>query len=155
MSRCGFESREDRLTLVTLTRDDKTGEVMAHRDKTVDLSSYRGLEITSVTVRTVNAEDTLEAAARVLPADDKPVDGNVFGLMMRQQMQVQAITGYTTLEGNVRKCVAPLESLNWNSRTREYIGEIYDFLNGLTMKERDDFREALAGGAKLPSSPAT
>ncbi len=76
--------------------------------------------------------------------------------MMRQQQVAQAITGYVDSAGVSKVCPdGCIESTQWSSRTREFVGEVFDYMNGLSLEERLDFRAALAGGAKPSTSPAT
>lgn len=113
--------------------------------RTVDLGDIRDLDIKEVTVRSVNGDDMVEAASRCVPPDGKPIDGNLFGLMLRQQMVAQAISGFMSVGGERVKCVGPcLDSLMWSSRTREFVGELFDYVNGVSQEERDSFRKALA-----------
>jgi len=113
--------------------------------KTVDLSEIRDLDISEVTMRAVNGDDAVEAASRCVPPDGRPVDSNLFGLMIRQQMVAQSITSFVTVDGVRTKCNGPcLESLTWAARTREYVGEIFDYLNGVSREERESFQKALA-----------
>ena len=91
----------------------------------------------------------MAAAARCVPPDGTPIDGNIFGLTMRQQTIAQAIVSYrkvgnTELVTSTGPCV---DSTKWSSRTREFVGEIYDYMNGVGMEEREGFRKALASGA--------
>jgi hypothetical protein len=111
--------------------------------KKVDLSSIRDIDIKSITVRSVNGEDTLDAAVRVVPGEGQQIDGNIFNIMMRQHMIAQSIT---EVDGKAVTGPCCLESLRWSARTREFVGEIYDFVNGVDPKERENFMKALAGG---------
>ncbi len=113
--------------------------------RTFDLSKYRDLDIKSVSMRTVNGDDTLDAGSRCIPPDGTPLDGNIFNILMRQQVIAQAITGFTPSEGAATVSNGPcLVSLQWNSRTREFIGEVFDYMNGVEASEREDFRKTLA-----------
>jgi len=97
-------------------------------------------------MRTVNGEDTLDSASRCIPPDGTQLDGNIFNLIMRQQILAQAITSFTKLDGTVAPSTGPcLDSLNWSARTREFVGEIFDYMNGVDGDEREDFRKALVG----------
>lgn len=118
--------------------------------KTVDLSGYRDLDITSITMRSVNAEDTLAAAARCTPPDGASiVHPNLFNIMLRQQLLIESI-----VEVNGKPCNGPcLEAMTWSTRTREFLGEIFDYLNAIDDKERSDFQKGLAG--KLSQSRPT
>lgn len=81
------------------------------------------------------------------------MDGNLFNLLMRQQIQAQAITAYVTIEGVTVPANGPcLESLRWAARTREFIGEIFDYMNGVGGDEREDFRKSLVVQS-TPGSP--
>lgn len=118
--------------------------------KTVDLTKIRDIDLDSVTVRDVNAEDMLDASARCIAPDGSGVDPNLFHLMLRQQMVAQAIVDYVPRGGEKAGSLVTVadscqESLTWSSRTREFVGEIWDYLNAVSQNERDDFRRALAG----------
>lgn len=117
--------------------------------KTVDLRTKRDLDLDEITIRTTNGDDTLDAAARSIPIDGGEIQPNIFGLTMRQQTLAGAIVSFKKRgDSETRTCNGPcLESLKWNSRTREYVAEIYDYLNGVTQEERDGFRAELAGSA--------
>ncbi len=120
--------------------------------RTFDLSKYRDLDVKSLMMRSINGEDTLDAATRCIPPDGTQIDGNIFNVIMRQQITAQAITGYVDLNGVSTVSSGPcLESLRWNSRTREFIGEIFDHMNGVSSDEREDFRKALV--QSTPGSP--
>lgn len=122
--------------------------------KTVDLSKLRDLDLDRVTVRSVNADDIMEAAARCVPPDGGALDGNLFSMMLRHQMVAQSVCDFTmrgsgevvTVQGSCQ------DSLQWSSRTREFVGEIFDHLNGVAADERDAFRKALATSS-TPGSP--
>lgn len=112
--------------------------------RTFDLSKYRDLDIKSVTVRSVNGNDTLDAAARCIPPDGGNLDQNVFVLLMRQQIIAQSILSYTDANGKTVSCTGPcLDSIGWSARTREFLGEIFDHMNGVSAEEREDFRKSL------------
>lgn len=123
---------------------------MRARQRTVDLSRYDRLDIKSITMRETNANDTMDAAARSLPPDGQGISAQQFGLEMRNQAVISSIIGYDgkTLTG---PC---MEYMDWSNRTREFVGEIYDYLNGVSDEERTDFRKALAGGAVADSIPS-
>jgi hypothetical protein len=123
--------------------------------KTVDLSAIRDLDLDRVTVKSVNADDMMDAAARCTPPDGGQLDPNLFSMALRQQLIAQAIKDFTPRSGdNTGKVVVVQgscqDSLNWNSRTREYVGEVFDYLNGVGQQEREDFRKALmsTGGSQ-------
>lgn len=111
----------------------------------VDLSKYRDLDIRGITMRSVNGNDTLDASARCIPPDGGGLDGNIFVLLLRQQLLAQSIESYVTLEGKTvtKTGSACLESIEWSGRTREFVGEIFDHINGVRADEREDFRKAL------------
>ena len=122
--------------------------------KTVDLREIRDLDLMEVTLRSVNGDDAVEAASRCVPPDGRPVDQNLFGMMIRQQMVAQSIVGFTSIDGMKIKCTGPcLESLQWSARTREFVGEIFDYLNGVSADERESFQKALA--PKKESTPGS
>jgi len=113
--------------------------------KTVDLGKYRDLDIKEVTMRSVNGDDMLDAASRCIPVDGQPIDGNIFNMMLRQQVIAQAIIGYSPIVGERVKMSGPcLDSLTWSSRTREFVAALFDHMNGVDADEREDFRKALA-----------
>lgn len=111
----------------------------------MDLSKYRDLDIKGITMRSVNGNDSLDAASRCVPPDGKDLDGNLFMMLLRQQIIAQSIVSYTNLSGEVVKTngVACLESLDWSGRTREFLGVLFDHLNGVSSDEREDFHRAL------------
>jgi hypothetical protein len=117
--------------------------------KTMDLSKIRDIDLDSVTVRDVNADDMMDAAARCVPPDGSSLDGNLFSMSLRQQLVATAIVDYVPRTGDRAKQLVTSDgscqdSLNWSSRTREFVGEIFDYLNGVSQDERDAFRKALA-----------
>jgi hypothetical protein len=113
-------------------------------NKTFDLSKIPNLTILSVTMKPVTGQDVLDAAVRSVPLNGSRVDDAILGIMMRQQTVAQAIVAYTSLNGQVHHtpegCIA---SIGWSQRTREFIGEIFDHMNSVTMEERASFRKAL------------
>lgn len=124
--------------------------------RTIDLSRFRDLDIKSVTVRSVNGNDTLDAAGRCIPPDGKNTDHNVFILLMRQQIIAQSILSYTSADGKNVSCDGPcLDSINWSARTREFLGEIFDHMNGVSGEERESFRQSLMGLGSTPGSDDT
>lgn len=123
---------------------------MGNNVKPVDLSKIRDIDLDHVTVRDVNGDDMMDASARCVPPDGGNLDGNLFSIMLRQQLIAQAIVDYTPRYGEnkgVKVVVAGScqDSLDWSSRTREFVGEIFDYLNGVSGQEREDFRKALVG----------
>lgn len=125
--------------------------------KTIDLSKYRDLDLDSITMRSLCGEDLIEAAARCIPTDGAPLDGNIFGLQLRQQVIAQSIESYTRRDSKTAKScpLGSLESTKWSLRTREFVGEMYDYINNAEKDERDSFKKALAGGASpVATSPA-
>lgn len=112
--------------------------------RTFDLSSYRDVDVKSVTFRSVNGNDTLDASARCVPPDGGKIDQNVFILLMRQQIVAQSILSYVDANGKSVTCSGPcLESIGWSSRTREFLAEIFDHMNGVSEEERENFRKSL------------
>jgi hypothetical protein len=130
---------------------------MSAAKKTVDLKSIRDIELDSVTVRDVNADDMMEAAARCVPPDGSALDGNLFSMALRQQLVAQAIVDFIPRVGDRAGMLVTVagscqDSITWSSRTREFVGEIFDFLNGVSNDERETFRKALASSS-TPGSP--
>lgn len=126
---------------------------MGNVKKPMDLSGIRDLDLDHVTVRDVNGDDMMEASARCVPPDGSNLDGNLFSLMLRQQLVAQAIVDYTPRVGEHKGQVIVTtgscqDSIGWNSRTREFVGEIFDYVNGVSLQEREDFRKALVGDPK-------
>lgn len=125
--------------------------------RTIDLSKIRDVELDSVTISAVNADDMIDASARCIPPDGASLDGNLFNLMLRHQLVAQSIVDYTPRSGDKagQKVICNgsvcLDSLTWGSRTREFVGEIFDHLNGIQPSEREDFRRALTS----PSTPGS
>lgn len=118
--------------------------------KYVDLSKFRGLDVKSFKVRVTNGNDTVDAAVRCVPLDDKPINNNLFGISMRQQILAAAIV---EVDGKpITNPAGCQESIGWNARTREFLGETYDYLNGLTQKEREDFQAMLAASDAVPAA---
>lgn len=124
--------------------------------KTVDLSGIRDIDLDSVTVRDVNADDMMDAAARCSPPDGGNLDGNLFNMMLRQQLVAQAVVNFRLrgTETTVSCNGSCQESLQWSSRTREFVGELFDFLNGVAQDERDAFRKALTSSSTHGSPDA-
>lgn len=127
--------------------------------KTVDLSGIRDLDLNSVTVGSVNADDMLEASARCIPPDGGNLDGNLFNIMLRQQLVAQAIKDYTPRVGDQAGAKVAVsgscqDSLKWSSRTREFVGEIFEHINGVTLDERESFRKALTSSSTPGSQDA-
>lgn len=122
----------------------------AQRTKTVDLKEYRDLDLDSVTLRVTGGTDILDAAARCAPDDDHPIPEAILGITMRQQLIAGSITAFTLRDSTtptlVKGGTACLESLSWSTRTREYVGMIYDHLNGMEKEERENFQEKLRAG---------
>lgn len=115
------------------------------KTKTQDLSKIRDIDLDSITIRDVNGDDMMDAGARCIPPDGGQLDMNMFGLLMRQQMVIQAIVAYTPRGGTPKACAAPpVEAVKWNNRTKEYVGMVYDYVNSVETKEREDFQKALA-----------
>lgn len=114
--------------------------------KPVDLSHIPNIDLDFVEVKSCNGEDSLDAASRCVPPDGSTLDMNLFGLMMRNQMIVQSVVSYTPRSTKVKKeCLAPpVEASQWSNRTREFVGDVYDAMNGTTTEERETFRKALA-----------
>jgi hypothetical protein len=119
------------------------------RTKTVDFKQLgiEGLDVQSVTVRVVNGEDSLAAAARCLTSDGKEISGPLFGMMMRQQIVAQAIV---EVDGKPVVGACCVQYPRWSNRTRDFVGEVFDFLNEASEEEKRDFRKALAGSAVAP-----
>ncbi len=124
-------------------------------EKAVDLSGIRDLDLDHITVKSVNADDMMDAAARCVPPDGGQLDANLFSMALRQQLVAQSIKNYTPRSGDHQGKVIVAQgscqdSLNWSSRTREYVGEIFDYINGVGQQEREDFRKALmsTGGSQ-------
>lgn len=122
--------------------------------KKMDLRKYGGLDILDIEMRSLNGHDHLDAAARCVPPDGGQIDGNIFVMLLRQQAVAQAIVSYTRLTGELveMKGQTCLESIGWSGRTREFVGELFDHLNGVRPDEREDFRKALTF---IPGSDGT
>lgn len=117
------------------------------REHKVDLTPLKRVDLKSVTLRITNGEDTIDAAARVVPTDGTPMQPNIFSLQLRYQTVAQGIVAYETADGKVVRCVGPcVEWVKWGRRTMEYVGEVYDFYNGIENDERADFRKTLEVG---------
>lgn len=116
--------------------------------KTVDLRGIPRIVLDSVTVKETDANDTLDAAARCIPAGGGEISQTTFGLMLRQQILAGSVVSYTRRNGASKELKGQpcLEMENWTTRTREFVGEVYDHVNGVAQEERDAFRKALAAG---------
>lgn len=70
-------------------------------------------------------------------------------------MVAQGIVSYVGADGARVDCKgAPCtDMMNWSSRTREFVGEVFDYLNGVEAAEREAFRKALS--KSTPGSPST
>lgn len=126
---------------------------MGNVRKTVDLSGIRDIDLNSITIRDINADDMLDASARCIPPDGGQLDGNLFNMSLRQQLIAQAIVEYVPRNGDKAGASVPSagpcrESLDWSARTREFVGEVFEYVNGVSFQEREDFRKALAGPQK-------
>lgn len=117
-------------------------------EKTFDLTKYPNLDIKSITMRQINGNDTVEAASRCIPMDGKPLDPQMFSLMMRQQTIVQSIVAI-----NGKRCEGPPigDYMGWANRTVEFVGEIHDYMNGMSREERDNFRATLVASSRPTS----
>lgn len=130
------------------------------KTKRFDLSRYSDLDVLAITFKSINGEDTLEAASRCIAPNGAQIDSNLFMLMMRQQLVAQSIVEYELAdpqgERKVVSCSGPcVEVTKWSSRTREFLGEIFDHLNSVTNEEREDFRSTLVRKLTPGSSVAT
>ncbi len=121
-------------------------------EKFMDLSSYRDLDVKSVKMRSLTGEDMVVAAGRCAPGEGAEMIPAVFSITLRQQQVAQSI-----IEVDGEPVRGPcLVSLKWTLRTREFLGMIYDSLNGLATDEREAFQTALRGGvAKTPAATPT
>lgn len=122
--------------------------------KTVPLAGIRDLDLDSITIRAVNGDDMLDASARCVAPDGSAIDPNLFHMMLRQQLVAQAIVDHVPRHGEkAGQTVVTVEgscqdSITWNSRTREFVGEVWDYVNAVSNQEREDFRKALMGETK-------
>lgn len=125
---------------------------MAKREaKVVDLSQFRDLDIKSFAMVPTNGDDMVFAAERVIPPSGGMVDPNLFNLLLRQQLVAGSITEVDGQPVKGKSCQA---SVQWNSRTREFVGRTFDYMNEMTKDERDLFEKVLAGDAPSASTPA-
>ncbi len=121
---------------------------MSNKNHRIDLSKYHHLDIKSVALRAVNADDMLEAASRCVPPNGSQLDPNMFGIMLRQHLLIQSIA-----EVDDVPCNGPcLDFLKWNQRTRDFVGTAYDFFNTVTDAETTDFMTALANPSGVSAS---
>jgi hypothetical protein len=122
---------------------------MSKTEKTMDLRKWRDLDLDEVTVRKTNSKDTMDAAARCVPVDGTGIDAQLFMVLLRQEQLFGAIRTYKLRGVSELKTVpgtSCVEAQLWGNRTREFVGEIYDFVNSMGMEERTDFRKELATG---------
>lgn len=122
---------------------------MSEREvKVVSLKKYRGMDVDSFGIVTISGEDVIRAAERCLPPDGKAPDSNLFNILLRQQVIAGAIV---EVNGKPVKgtCQA---SVQWGSRTREFVGRAFDYMNGVTKDEIEDFDKALAGADRSETS---
>lgn len=110
--------------------------------KTMWIGDFRGVDVESFTVKDITGDDITRAAERCLPTNGQPIDGNLFNLLLRQQVIAGAIV---EVDGVAVKgtCQA---SIGWNARTREFAGRTFDYVNGVSDKERELFEKALMKG---------
>ncbi len=118
------------------------GESVA-TEKFMDLSKYHDLDVKSVKMRALTGEDLIVAAGRCAPTEGSSIDATMFSVMLRQQQIAQSIT---EVDGEPTRGPC-LSSLRWNSRTRSFVGMLYDHLNGISAEESDSFMAALKGGS--------
>jgi hypothetical protein len=119
----------------------------------VDLSGIKDVDITHLVMRKVGHKDIMMAAARVVPAEGKAIDETSFNLALRAQTIAASIV---EVDGKAVVGIACFESMEWSSRTREYVGTAYNFLNGVSGEERESFLERLKTsryGAPSSTSP--
>lgn len=122
--------------------------------KRVDLSKYRGVDVKSVTLRVMRGADIINAATRCIdPNSGKPLEGAQFGMNFRQQQVAAAIVKVDDQPVIGSVCIAYFD---WSARTHAFIGKAFDFLNGTTDKEDDDFLASLAApDAESPPTSST
>lgn len=118
--------------------------------RTIDLSQYN-LDIKSITMRTVNSQDMLEAAARCVPPDGGDINAYIFQLMHRSQMTIQAIEA---VDGKPVVGIH-VQADRWSLQTMEFVREIYDFMNGVESDVRESFRKGLAAAPASTTQPPT
>ena len=119
--------------------------------KTIDLTKY-GLDIKKIEMQTLDGNDHIAAAMRVLPLDGKPMDPHLFRIMLQAQM----IAGSITKVDGVDQPGSCQDSIKWSIRTREFVGIAFDYMNGISGDEREGFMAELAGGSAPPATtPAT
>ena len=116
---------------------------MAKREsRTFDLSKFRDLDITSISIKQLTGDDLIMAAERCTLPDGASIDENVFGMLLRNQLIAGAIT---EVDGKSVKGASCQSYLTWNMRTRDFVSRAYDFLNSTVKAERDDFQKLLEG----------
>ena len=123
------------------------------RTKTVDFvkMGIRDVSVRSITIKAIDANDMIVAASRCVPPEGTTLDANIFQILIRQHMVLESIT-----EVDGQKLTGPcLDYLKWEQRTREFVSEIYDFVNYVETDERQNFRKALAGGGDGQNTSTT
>lgn len=108
----------------------------------MDLSKIKDLDITSVKMRALNGDDLVVSAGRCAPVGEGAIiDATLFSIMLRQQQIAQSIV---EVDGQAQRgpCLA---SIKWSSRTRSFVGKLFDHLNSVTDEESAAFMEALNG----------
>lgn len=125
-------------------------------DKTygpIDLREYHDLDLDEITLRKTTTHDSLDAAGRCLPAEGG-IDANMFHVLIRVETIFGSIVSYRLRGSGETKSVTGttcVEAKSWGTRTREFVGEAFDYFNGMEKEERDHFRKKLAGSFKNAS----
>lgn len=126
-------------------------------EKYVDFekSGVKRVDVRAVRMKTINGDDMIVAATRCIPDDnDKPLPGGLFQIMLRQQLITESIKELVEKDGTIVK-PTPARIQKLSKRTVEYIGDIYDFLNGVTRAEQEDFQKALENESPTSTSAAS
>lgn len=110
-------------------------------EKFADLSKIKDLDIKSIRMRALNGDDLVVSAGRCAPVGEgATIDATLFSIMLRQQQIAQSI-----IEVDGEAIRGPcLQSIKWSARTRNFVGMIFDSLNGVSDEEAASFMTALS-----------
>lgn len=114
-----------------------------------DLTKYKDVEIKSFDLEPRRGKDSLDAMARAMPPGIKPGE---IGAHQLQTLHRNALVASAIVAIDGAPVPTPFnEWENYTLRTQEFIVLAYDRMNGMTVKEQNDFLEAHFG-APAPSA---
>lgn len=110
----------------------------------------KGVSVKSLTMRELNGDDSEAAAARVVNANTNMVHGFLISRAHNEQCIADSI-----VEVDGSPVITPyVDWKKWNLRTREFVLNAYNRMNGATQTEMDDFfvQTGLADAAESASA---